>query len=274
MATLTANNTAYHVEVQGSGVPLVLLHGFTGSGRNWRHIIPALAEEHTVITIDLPGHGRTDDPVQYDMAQVAADLAVLFDALTAARLHLLGYSMGGRVALYTALHYPDRIASLTLESASPGLRTEAERAERRQRDDALAAFIEREGITAFVDFWENVPIFATQQRLPESTRAALRAQRLTNTPTGLANSLRCIGTGVQPSLWDDLGRLELPVTLITGAADSKFDGIARAMGAALPDARHIVIPGAGHTTHLEQPGVFTAQVGDALMRLRPRHLLT
>ncbi|GAB4516764.1 MAG: 2-succinyl-6-hydroxy-2,4-cyclohexadiene-1-carboxy late synthase [Anaerolineae bacterium] len=275
MSRLTIYDVDYQLSVSGSGTPLVLLHGFTGRGANWQPVMPTLAQAHTVITVDLLGHGETsapDDPQRYRMPEAAHDLAVLFKALSATPVHLLGYSMGGRLALYTALHYPELIASLILESASPGLRTEGEREARRESDHALAAFIEREGVPAFVDRWEALPLFATQRALPEARQKALRAQRLQNRAHGLANSLRGMGTGEQPPLWDALSQLTMPVTLITGEQDTKFVQIAREMQSHLREAEHVIIPEAGHTTHLEQPALFVKAVEDALQTQR-RHRL-
>ncbi len=260
---MNVNGVNYHVEVMGTGAPLVLLHGFTGSSVNWREHVPALAQHYRVIMPDLLGHGRTDapaDPTRYAMAHAAADVVALLDALVGDPVHLLGYSMGGRLALYIAVHYPQKIRTLTLESSSPGLRTEAERAARRERDNALAARIEREGVEAFVGFWEQLPLWDSQKQLADEKRAALRAQRLTNNPQGLANSLRGMGTGVQPSLWGDLETIEAPVWLINGNLDAKFLAISEQMTELLTLATHIRIGGAGHTTHLEKPYEFQQTV--------------
>ena len=213
---MSVNNIDYHVESHGSGKPLVLLHGFTGSSANWAAQVGFLADHFRVVTVDLLGHGATNapsDPARYAIERQAADILGILDALEVERAHLLGYSMGGRLALFTALTYPDRINHLILESASPGLRTDAERQARIASDRALADRIERDGIAAFADFWSNLPLFATQ---PPELRQRLHDQRLRNNPLGLANSLRGMGTGVQPSLWDRLGELTLPMLLIAG----------------------------------------------------------
>ncbi len=115
----------YHIEVRGSGdETLLLLHGFTGSGTNWAAQVSFFADYFRVVTIDLLGHGATNaptDPARYAIDRQAADILGILDSLEVERAHLLGYSMGGRLALYTALAYPQRIERLILESASPGL---------------------------------------------------------------------------------------------------------------------------------------------------------
>jgi 2-succinyl-6-hydroxy-2,4-cyclohexadiene-1-carboxylate synthase len=260
---LEINGLRYHLLMGGEGTVLVFLHGFTGSAANWEAHMEAMTAHHRVIAVDLPGHGETDstpDPARYAIEQTAGDLLALLDALKIERAHLLGYSMGGRLALYFAVHHPQRLITLTLESASPGLAEAAERSARRIQDDALAGRIERDGVSAFVDEWERLPLFATQSRLPEAERARLREGRLRNNAVGLANSLRGMGTGTQPPLWDRLTALHVPTLLVCGALDTKFVTIAQQMGALIPRAQLAVVPDAGHTVHLEQPEVFRALV--------------
>lgn len=256
---LTVNGVSLNLKIMGAGQPLVLLHGFTGCAANWRAHTAALAPPHQIFAIDLLGHGQSDsptDPARYRMEHCLEDLLALLDQLKLNRINLLGYSMGGRVALHFAAAHPERLNALILESASPGLAEATEREARRQSDEALADFIEREGLTAFVDRWENLPVFASQARLPEAARAELRAQRLQNHPLGLANSLRGLGVGVQSPLWEALPNLHVPTLLITGELDSKFTAIAHSMAQALPQAHLTIIPNAGHTIHLEQPALF------------------
>lgn len=254
------NGVRYHIEVDGSGAPLALLHGFTGSSENWQPIRPALTDYFAVVTVDLLGHGRTDapdDPRRYAIEAAADDLAAIFYRLGLPRVHLLGYSMGGRLALYFALHYPALLHTLVLESASPGLRTDAERFARAQSDEQLARMIESEGLEAFVDYWTSLPLFAAQSA---DLRQRLRAQRLKNNPRGLANSLRGMGTGSQPSLWVELAQLSCPTLLIAGEKDAKFAHIAREMQALIKSVQCSIIPHAGHTVHAEQPEQYAQTV--------------
>ncbi len=269
MPTVLLNNTTYRYERAGSGPPLLLLHGFTGSAANWQPHVGVLAQQRTVITVDLLGHGTTDAPgdaARYAMPSAAADLIALVDTISKPPFDLLGYSMGGRLALYLALHHSTAVRSLLLESASPGLRTEAERTARRAKDNALAHRIERDGIPAFVDFWESLPLWESQSQLPPAAQSQLRQQRLQNRPQGLAHSLRGMGTGVQPALWERLNTVQQPTLLITGQHDAKFITIADEMAAKIPQAQRVTIAGAGHTTHLEQPEAFQQAVVNFLER--------
>lgn len=237
--------------------PLLFLHGFSGAGQNWSGLIERLPPG-AAFAPDLIGHGETDaptDPARYSMEAAAADLFALWGQLGMPPVQLVGYSMGGRLALYTALTYPAMVAGLTLQSASPGLATEAERAERRAADETLAARIEREGIAWFADMWEQLPLFAHQST---AVRAALRVVRLAQRPAGLANSLRGMGTGAQPNLWDRLQELNVPVDLIVGSLDAKFVAINQAMAARIPACQLHIIDGAGHSVHQEQPAAVAA----------------
>ncbi len=253
----------YHVDIQGSGIPLVLLHGFTGSTQNWRGVMPTLAQQFAVMALDLPGHGQSFVPAapeECEMYTVAEDLERLLADLNIEKCLLLGYSLGARLALYFAHSYPMLVGGLILESGSPGLADAAERAQRQQADNELADFIEREGMAAFVQHWENLPMWASQQQLPDEVRSWVRQLRLQNHPTGLANMLRGMGTGVQPSLWDKLPEIDIPTLLIAGELDSKFATIATHMHAALPNAQLSIIPNAGHAVHLEQAALYTAAI--------------
>ena len=264
--TIEVRGVRYHVELSGAGDPLVFLHGFTGSAANWTPIRRQFEPRFTTIAIDLPGHGQTDSPTdlqRFSIEQAANDLTILLNQLhPATSVHLLGYSMGGRLALYTALSYPHLVRSLILESASPGLKTEAERAARRQHDEQLAAQIESEGLEPFVNDWTNQPLFATQSR---DLRETLREQRLQNNPQGLVSSLRSMGTGAQPSLWQRLGELTCPTQLIVGALDDKFVAIAREMSAQISGASLAIVPGAGHTVHAERAEAYAQTVLDFLL---------
>jgi 2-succinyl-6-hydroxy-2,4-cyclohexadiene-1-carboxylate synthase len=247
----------------GVGSPLLLLHGFTGSGAEWAGLLPRLVERRNVVAPDLIGHGRSfapADPARYTMERCVADLLGLLDELELVRVDLLGYSMGGRVALQLAAAAPERVGCLILESAAPGLAEPAERATRIASDEALAARIEQEGLEWFVDHWAAMPLFASQAGLPAAVRAELRARRLRGSTIGYANSLRGMGAGRQTSLWALLPQLAMPCLLISGELDIKYVALGAQMVALLPNARHIVVPDAGHTVHLEQPERFAELV--------------
>jgi 2-succinyl-6-hydroxy-2,4-cyclohexadiene-1-carboxylate synthase len=257
------NGIHLNVEQHGDGPPLLLLHGFTGSAATWAPFLDALADRFRTVAVDLHGHGRSDcpaDPARYRLEGAVDDLLALLDRLDIERFALLGYSLGGRLALHLALAAPDRAHTLVLESASPGILDPRERRRRVRSDERLARLLEREGIEAFVDRWEQLPLFSTQARLPSTVRAALRAQRLRNDPRGLANSLRGAGAGVQEPLFDRLREVRQPTLLLVGDLDAKYCELGLTMAKAMPAATPAVIEGAGHAVHLERPDAFLGVV--------------
>ncbi|MSQ32843.1 MAG: 2-succinyl-6-hydroxy-2,4-cyclohexadiene-1-carboxylate synthase [Dehalococcoidia bacterium] len=272
MARVLVNGVKLNVAVGGSGPPLVALHGFTGDMDTWHSFARAAARhQHTVVRIDLLGHGRSDcpsDPQRYSMERCAEDLIGVLDVLGIGRAAWMGYSLGGRIALGVALAAPERCLALVLEGGSPGLADQAERAQRLASDEGLARLLEERGVPSFVEVWEAQPLWASQRRLPPAERLRLRAQRLRNRPAGLAGSLRGIGTGAQPSYHHRLSGLPLPTLMVVGEEDSKFREIAQAMCRLITASQLAVIPEAGHTTHLEQPERFNRAVLDFLQRHR------
>lgn len=249
-------NATYAYNIVGEGEALLLLHGFTGSKDTWSPVAARLSAHFTVITMDLPGHGKTKCDMPKTMETFADDLASLLDHLQIKTCHVLGYSMGGRTALSFAMYYPDYVDTLILESASAGLQTEEERALRIAHDTKLANRLLVDGVQAFVDFWESIPLFDTQKRLPQETREKIRKERLSQSKTGLSNSLLHMGTGVQPCWWDTLHKLTMPVLLLAGGEDQKFVKLNKKMLAQLKHATLMMVEGAGHTIHVEQAEEF------------------
>lgn len=269
MSSLVVDGLRYALRTGGDGPPVLLLHGFTGRGSDWARFLPALRRRHRTIAVDLPGHGRSEtasDPTRHGLDRMAADLAAFLRALDAVPAAVLGYSMGARVALRLALDHPRVVERLVLESPSAGIADATERARRRARDEALALLVERAGIAAFVDAWQAQPLFASQAALSPSARANLRRRRLANRPAGLAASLRWAGQGTMTPLHDRLGEIGVPTLVIAGGLDPTGLARARAIAAAIPDARLAIIDEAGHTPHLERPSAFRRLIVDFLDR--------
>ncbi|MFN8590059.1 MAG: 2-succinyl-6-hydroxy-2,4-cyclohexadiene-1-carboxylate synthase [Thermomicrobiales bacterium] len=259
MPDLAVDGVRFHVSEQGAGAPLVLLHGFTGSGESWWPVVEHLARDWRVVAIDLIGHGHSDaprDPARYAYERALDDLDALAAAIGISQATWLGYSLGGRLALGLALRHPRRVAALILESVNPGITTVAEREDRRRSDAALAARIEADGIASFVAEWQRLPLWDSQRDLPVAARERQRTIRLGNRPHALANSLRGMGQGSQPDHWADLAAIRVPTLVIAGERDGKFARIGQEMAAVIPDATLAIVPGAGHAVHLERPEVY------------------
>jgi 2-succinyl-6-hydroxy-2,4-cyclohexadiene-1-carboxylate synthase len=229
---------------------LVLLHGFTHTGASWDPVVASLGESYRALAPDIRGHGRAGALRPVGIEAVIGDLELLTEPHES--FTVVGYSMGGRIALHVALApgLADRVERLVLIGASPGLADAAERAERRAADEALADELERTTIQEFAVHWARTPLLAGQ---PAEVLQAAHDDRLRNTPAGLAAALRGLGTGALPSLWDRLGELSVPVTVIVGERDPKFTEIAGRMASAIRDAHVAVVPRAGHAVHLEAP---------------------
>ena len=227
------------------------MHGFTQTAASWSLIATAFAEAGCeVICPDAPGHGRS--------GAVAADLVAGADLLAqcGGRAVYIGYSMGGRLALHTALRHPELVEGLILLGATAGIDAEAERTARRVADELLADELERDGIDLFLVRWLANPLFATLQPDPGDLAA-----RRTNTVRGLASSLRLAGTGAQEPLWDRLAVLTMPVLLLAGERDPKFLALAERMAVAIGENTSLgIVADAGHAAHLERPDAFVEHV--------------
>jgi 2-succinyl-6-hydroxy-2,4-cyclohexadiene-1-carboxylate synthase len=235
----------------GDGPPLLLLHGFTGNRGSFAHLRQRLSSHAAVVAVDLPGHGESPCPEDTTFASTVGALLGLLDSLGLAAVDVAGYSLGARLALALAVESSTRVRRLVLESGSPGLRRRRDRTERRRADEALAARIEADGVEAFVQGWEALPLFSGVRALPLEVQEALRQRRLAGDAEGLARCLRRLGLGAQPSYWAALPRLRVPTLLLSGARDAKFTTLARRMAAELPLVWGHVFPGVGHAPHLE-----------------------
>ena len=239
----------------GVSEPLLLLHGFTQTGRGWDEVVRHLGgETYRPLAPDQRGHGAAGARRPIDMDACVHDVA----ALVAGRFALAGYSMGGRIALHVALAYPERVTRLVLVSTTAGIEDSGERAERRTADAALADWMEAQSeVAAVADRWGSQPLFAGQ---PPAVASAARADRLRNDPRHLAASLRGIGTGAMAPLWERLGELRMPVAVLAGERDTKFVAIAQRLVRSLPDATLTIVAGAGHALPLEAPAAVAAAI--------------
>ncbi|MCP3060281.1 2-succinyl-6-hydroxy-2,4-cyclohexadiene-1-carboxylate synthase [Myxococcus sp. K38C18041901] len=251
-------------ETWGEGPrPLVLLHGFTGNRGSFDGLKPLMGRSVSAIAVDLPGHGATPLPERCGrdgFLETVDALVALVDSLGQGPVDLLGYSQGARVALAAAVRAPDRFGRLIMESGSPGLHRRQERAERRESDGQLAAFIRAKGVNAFVERWESLPLFDSLRAMPAERQEKLRAHRQACTVDGLAGALECLGLGVQPDYWSELHRQRLPTLLLTGAKDEKFTQTARRMAAELPVVWRHAFTDCGHAPHLESPEEYVREV--------------
>ena len=269
MTHIHVDGASYEVRTGGHGPPLLLIHGFTGRGLDWAPFLPALRREMTTITVDLLGHGQSDsppEPARHAIERQAADLAAVLRRLDAAPADVVGYSLGARVALRMAAASGGVVRRLMLESPSAGIADAKLRAARREADESLARLLDDRGIEAFVERWENLPLFALERRLPPATRARLHAMRLTNVAAGLAASLRGAGQGSMEPLQRRLAGVKAPTLVVAGALDEAGRPRAEAIAAAIPGARLTIVEDVGHAPHREAPDRFATLLRDFVAR--------
>lgn len=221
----------------------MLLHGFSQNSLCWGQFGDELAKDFEVVLVDAPGHGESahDEADHWEAGRLLLEVG--------GSATYLGYSMGGRVAMHAALQSPDLVRGLILIGAHPGITAESDRAERRRRDQALAAQLQVSGLESFIDDWLSNPLFAKLD-----AASSFRSERLKNRPEGLMASLIHAGTGAQSPLWDQLPRLRMPTFIVAGEADDKFVKVGlQTLDAIGPRATLSVEPSTGHAVHLERP---------------------
>lgn len=261
--TLPEQNYNFHYSLTTNlDKPVILfLHGFMGNINEFNEAMKLLGTDFSYLTLDLPGHGKTQvlgGDEYYKIESTAQGIINLLDNLNIKKCFLVGYSMGGRLALYLTLYFPERFIKVVLESASPGLPTNAERLARIKSDYQITCklirIIDENKFNTFLNNWYNQPIFGNIKNHPAYQR--MLESRLTNNPLELGKSLQFMGTGYQPSLWDKIEENQLPLLLLVGEFDKKFVNINTAMSYRTELAKLQIIKQSGHNTHLENTWAF------------------
>lgn len=237
---------------------LVFLHGFLGSLKDWDYHISQLKDKFRCISIDLPGHGRSiklEFEDCYNFKVGSASIIDILDSNNVDKCVLVGYSMGGRLALFLAVEYPDRFKGLVIESASPGLKSEKERNKRYRDDLKLANGLSSSTLELFLQRWYDQPIFSSLKNHPDFTD--LMNTRMRNNPTELARLLRNMSIGCQPDLWSKWESIKIPSLLIAGEYDRKFIGILSEMERCSTYSRMKIIADSGHNIHFENKNTYS-----------------
>jgi 2-succinyl-6-hydroxy-2,4-cyclohexadiene-1-carboxylate synthase len=230
------------------------LHGFTQRGSMWDEVAALAGGDWSAP--DLPGHGGRP---ACSWEEAVALVGGLLEGVAPPRC-LVGYSMGGRLALAAALDHPSPVDRLVVFSASAGIEEGADRQRRRAEDLALADRLEAMGVGAFVDEWLSRPLFAGLAARPPAWRADDRQARAGNDASGLAAALRLLGQGAQPYLGDRLGELGLPVLLVAGGEDRRYADLAGRLGERIARATVAEVAGAGHAVVGERPAEVAARL--------------
>lgn len=269
---IKAGDVSINVEINESLldkglIPILFLHGFTGSALEWNIFLDKIDNRFLPFAIDLIGHGMTDSPdsvEHYSAAAIARQIDRVFTELNFNKVVLCGYSMGGRAALSYFNFFPDKTAGLILESSTAGIEEERLREDRIKSDELMARKIEIEGVEKFGSYWVNLPMFSGLKSLPADEYQKILKTRMNNNQTGLINSLKGFGTGSMPVLWDRLRDINVPVLLLTGEFDDKFTQINERMKEKILKSEHHIVRDCGHNTHLQKPEVFIKLVNNYL----------
>jgi len=262
---LTANIILPSTEIPQNKIPIIFLHGFTGSASDWEFAMQNIDDNYFPIAIDLPGHGETeasDNINDYTIDSINNIISTIIEKLKISKVILFGYSMGGRAALSFAVQYPSMIKALILESSTAGIENADEREERLMNDIGLAEKIENIGVEQFIKYWMGLPLFKSLKSIPQEEYQKIVKNKLNNDKKGLANSLRGFSTGKMVSLWNKLDDLNFPILLITGSLDKKFELIASKIKNLFQQSEHKVVADSGHNVHLEKPKEFIKLVNN------------
>ena len=249
-------NIKYHIEVKGEGKPIICLHGFSEDISTWEFL---KLHGHQLILIDLIGHGKSDKPKNrkyYCLKVMLRHLNKLIFQLVIKNYSMLGYSMGGRIALAYALTYPKEMDKLILESASYGEEGVLNRLKRRRNDSVLAKQIEKNGIEWFTHYWGDLSIFNSQITLPRVIVNEINNRRLANSTIALSNTLKGTGQGKFPCLKGEISKLSMPILYINGEYDKKYEVVGKKFEKLNGCIKHVVINGCGHNTHIEDTKTF------------------
>ena len=264
MEVVRANGLELAYERVGEGPPLVLGHGGAVDSRMWQPQLSALADEFTVVAWDEPGAGRSSNvPADFALPDYANCLAALIDALELGPAHVAGLSWGGTVALELYRHHPELVATLILVDTYAGWKGSLPAEEVRARVEGLRQML------AAPDhlFDPTLPgLFAGDPpaeiaSLMETMAADVRLESMRTALLVMAEA----------DERDLLPRIAVPTLLIWGELDARSPlTVARQFEEAIPDAKLVVIPGAGHVSNLEQPEPFNDAVREFCRAHPPR----
>lgn len=237
---------------------LLFLHGFSNSSEEWLFLKNKLNPNLNIYALDFLGHGNSSSPREvsyYKTDSLNIQLNKIVSELNPKSLILVGYSMGGRAALSYWNQFPDKVNGLILESSTAGIEDEVAKKERKSADNQYCKRIVKNGIEWFANDWLNKPVFSTIKQ-NKSLYNSLIEKKKKNNVIGLINSLRGFGTGVMPSYWNTINRIDIPVLLMAGQLDEKFVEINKKMNTLIKSSVLEIIPNCGHNIHLEKPGIF------------------
>jgi len=245
---------------------LILLHGFTGSHQMFEHLIGDLGKNYHLIIPDLPGHGKSGLP---ENGEINLDFLLnviqkLVEVHPHKKIFLLGYSLGGRLALQFAVNKSHLLSGLILESTTFGILDEIERQNRIQADQALAKKIETD-YKGFLNDWDKNPVFYSETIVSEVLTSRMKEIRSNQNPSGLSAMLKGFGTGVMDPCFDKLSEISCEVLILTGETDSKFTNIGMSIKQHVRKSQHVIVPQCGHRIHLEDSDAYLRTINTFIL---------
>ena len=233
---------------------VIFLHGFLGNLKDWEKIISLLEKNFFCVAVDLPGHGKSEITKEDNFKTLSHSLSDLTASLKDGPWNVVGYSMGGRIALYWSVHFPQKISKLVLESASPGIKNTKERQQRLIEDQNRAIRLKKENFMKFLNDWYRLPLFGKINQHKDFS--AMLQNRFSNLPENLSRAWVQFSTGSQPSFWRELASIKFPVLLVSGEDDLKYKEICREMQTCNQSFQWEVLADTAHNTHFENPDLF------------------
>jgi len=265
-------NAVYNREDLLEKIPVLFLHGFTGCSDDWDFLVEKLPPHVTPIFVDLIGHGKSSSPIEVEKYSSSSQIEVLsglIQKLSLKSLILVGYSMGGRLALSFTDQYPNKVMALVLESTSFGLETKNESEERIDSDTILAQKINKSSMSEFIDYWMKRPLFDSLNKLSSQKLEELKRKKIEyNSSIGLSNSLIGFSTGRMKNFFTDFKKFKIQVLLITGSLDCKFTSLASKANMLLPCSESKIVDDCGHNVHFEKPEEFLKLLNSFLLNIR------
>lgn len=260
----TPDGVGLHVEETGSGYPLLFIHEFAGDHRSWEPQVRHFSRSHRCITYAARGYPPSDvpaDPAAYSQERAVADAVAVLDGVGASQAHVVGLSMGGFATLHLVLRHPDRVRSAVVAGAGYGAQPERREAFRAESLANAAAF-EAEGSPAVAERYALGPARVQLQNKDPRGWAEFAAALAEHSPTGSALTMRGV-QAARPSLYDlrpELAEVETPVLIVAGDEDEASLEPSLMLKRSIPTSALLVLPQAGHTLNLEEPGAFNQAV--------------
>ncbi|MCH9649990.1 MAG: alpha/beta fold hydrolase [Deltaproteobacteria bacterium] len=255
----------------------ILLHGFAGSPDSWQEVAEVLPSGSALLRLSILGHGKAEDPHGHQhtgsspgrsLEPASGPFETEVDRLAAQVLaagfqgsHLVGYSLGGRLALGLLARHPELVASASLIGAHTGLGSQEERRQRMLRDESWADLAETTGLASFLEKWEEQPLFSTQN---QEQRSLQNHRRRHLDPMGLGRALRSLSLARMPDYRPRIPTLEMPIRWIAGERDAKFRRLAKEAAQAQRAGTYARVPASGHNVPLEQPRLLAALLAEDL----------